>query len=140
MQTEKEPSFLQNVGRFFDEAAKVLKLSPGIASQIKPCNSVLQVRFPIEIDGKMHVIKGWRAIHSEHRLPTKGGIRFSPHVTQGEVEALASLMSYKCAIVDVPFGGAKGALSIDPTSYDRDTAFVLALQKIARYYEEVGYH
>lgn len=103
-----------------DRAIEVLNLDQGTAQAIKACNSVLQIRFPVKIRGKVQVFTGWRAVHSSHRLPVKGGIRFAPYADQDEVEALAALMSYKCALVDVPFGGSKGALLIDPHKYDRD--------------------
>ncbi|MBO8141804.1 MAG: Glu/Leu/Phe/Val dehydrogenase [Firmicutes bacterium] len=113
-------TFLQSVDRMFDRAAKLLDLPPGLAQLIKDCNVVYQIRFPVRIRGEYRVFRGWRAVHSEHRLPAKGGIRYSPHVNQEEVEALAALMSYKCAIVDVPYGGAKGALAIDPREYTEE--------------------
>ena len=103
-----------------DRAMSVIGLDEGTASAIKACNSVLQVQFPVKIRGKIEVFTGWRATHSSHRLPSKGGIRFATYACQDEVEALAALMTYKCAIVDVPFGGSKGALLIDPTQYERD--------------------
>ncbi|MCU7837136.1 MAG: Glu/Leu/Phe/Val dehydrogenase [gamma proteobacterium symbiont of Taylorina sp.] len=103
-----------------DRAIAVMELDTGVASAIKSCNSVLQVQFPVKIRGKIEVFTGWRATHSTHRLPSKGGIRYAPYANQDEVEALAALMTYKCAIVDVPFGGSKGALLIDPSKYDRD--------------------
>src|SRR5690606_25512564 len=78
------------------------------------------VRFPVEIRGEYKVFTGWRATHSEHRLPAKGGIRYSGDVNQDHVEALAALMTLKCAIVDVPFGGSKGGLRINPKEYDED--------------------
>jgi glutamate dehydrogenase (NAD(P)+) len=78
------------------------------------------VRFPVKLRGEFRVFQGWRATHSEHRLPAKGGIRYAPCVNQEEVEALATLMTFKCAVVDVPFGGSKGGLRIDPGEYDRD--------------------
>ncbi len=68
----------------------------------------------------MEIFTGWWAVHSAHRLPAKGGLRFAPHASQDETEALAALMSYKCAIADIPFGGAKGALMIDPCKYSVD--------------------
>ena len=101
-------------------AMATMDLPPGTAEAIKSCNSVLQVRFPVKIDGRTEVFTGWRAVHSTHRLPAKGGIRFAPTVSQNEVEALAALMTYKCAIVDVPFGGSKGGLLIDPRQYTRE--------------------
>ncbi len=113
-------SFRQNVDLMVDRAGHVLKLDAGTLRAIKACQSVLQVRFPVKIRGKVEVFTGWRATHSTHLLPVKGGIRYAPTVDQDEVEALAALMSYKCALVDVPFGGSKGALLIDPRNYDRD--------------------
>jgi glutamate dehydrogenase (NAD(P)+) len=112
-------SFRQSVDHMVDKAIKVVGLDEGIARAIKGCKAVLKVEFPVEIKGKTQVISGWRAVHSIHRLPAKGGIRYAPVVEQNEVEALAALMTYKCAIVDVPFGGSKGGLRIDPLKYDR---------------------
>jgi len=108
-----------------DRAMQALNLNAGTAEAIKNCNSVLQVRFPVQIRDKIEVFTGWRAVHSTHRLPVKGGIRYAPYADQDEVEALAALMSYKCALVDVPFGGAKGALLIDPLKYTRDELQVI---------------
>lgn len=113
-------SFRQNVDRMADRAIKAIGLDDGVAEAIKACNSLLQVQFPVDIKGKIQVFTGWRAVHSTHRLPVKGGIRYAPYANQDEVEALAALMSYKCALVDVPFGGSKGALLIDPHAYSRD--------------------
>ena len=107
-------SFLQSVNRMFDEAAARLDLPAGLAEVIRSCHSVYQVRFPVKIRDRYTIIEGWRASHSEHMLPVKGGIRYAPIADQQEVEALAALMTYKCAVVDVPFGGAKGALRIAP--------------------------
>jgi glutamate dehydrogenase (NAD(P)+) len=118
-------SFSQSVGFMADRAMQVLNLNAGTSEAIKNCNSVLQVRFPVQIRDKIEVFTGWRAVHSTHRLPVKGGIRYAPYADQDEVEALAALMSYKCALVDVPFGGAKGALLIDPSKYTRDELQVI---------------
>ena len=96
------------VGRMFDKAAANLNIPEGLLTQIKACNSVYYVQFPVRIGDKYEMFQGWRAEHSQHRKPTKGGIRYSTAVTQDEVMALAALMTYKCAIVDVPFGGSKG--------------------------------
>ncbi len=115
-----EVSFRESVDLMFDRAAATLDLPPGLGDQIKACNSVYQVRFPVKFRDGYHIFTGWRAVHSEHRLPTKGGIRFANVVNQDEVEALAALMSYKCAIVDVPFGGSKGGLLIDPRKHDAE--------------------
>ncbi|MEJ7758787.1 MAG: Glu/Leu/Phe/Val dehydrogenase [Gemmatimonadaceae bacterium] len=120
MSTSHVPMFAQ-VNKYFDKAAAYLDLSPGLLAQIKACNSVFRVSFPLKRDdGTIQVINGWRAQHSVHRLPTKGGIRFAPQVDEDEVSALAALMTYKCALVDVPFGGAKGAVRIDPVRYSVD--------------------
>lgn len=116
----QEKSFRENVNLVFDIAAATLEISDGLAYVLKGAYNVYQVRFPVKIEGKIESFIGWRAVHSEHKLPTKGGIRFSPRVTQDEVEALAALMSYKCALVDVPFGGSKGGLVVDPKKYDDD--------------------
>lgn len=123
----KEPSFRESVDLMVDKAMAVMKLEEGVSKAIKTCNAVLQVQFPVKIRGKIEVFTGWRATHSTHRLPSKGGLRYAPYSDQDEVEALAALMTYKCAIVDVPFGGSKGALMIDPSLYDRDE-----LEKITR--------
>ncbi|MCW8956844.1 MAG: Glu/Leu/Phe/Val dehydrogenase [Gammaproteobacteria bacterium] len=121
MATEiQEPSFRECVDLMVDRAMAVINLDEGTATAIKSCNAVLQVKFPVKIRGKIEVLTGWRAVHSNHRSPSKGGIRYAPYADQDEVEALAALMTYKCAIVDVPFGGSKGALLIDPSLYDRD--------------------
>ena len=119
-QNNKQLSFTESVNRMVDRALGVIGLDPGIAKAIKTCDSMVQVNFPVMIRDKIEMFSGWRAVHSSHRLPSKGGIRFAPIVNQDEVEALASLMTYKCAIVDVPFGGSKGGLLIDPAKYTRD--------------------
>ncbi|MCF6338965.1 MAG: Glu/Leu/Phe/Val dehydrogenase [Gammaproteobacteria bacterium] len=116
----QEISFRESVDRMVDQALEAIDLSADVAAAIKSCNAVLQVKFPVKIRGKIEVISGWRAVHSTHRLPAKGGIRYAPCVNQDEMEALAALMTYKCSIVDVPFGGSKGGLLIDPRKYDRD--------------------
>lgn len=113
-------AFLESVNHMVDRALDVMDLQPGLADEIKAINSIYKVRFPVELAGEVRVFTGWRAVHSEHRLPVKGGIRYAPIVSQDEVEALAALMSYKCAIVDVPFGGSKGGLVIDPSQYSSE--------------------
>jgi len=119
-QNNKHLSFTASVNHMVDRAFEVIGLDPGIAKAIKVCDSMVQVNFPVMIRDKIEMFTGWRAVHSSHRLPSKGGIRYAPIVNQDEVEALASLMTYKCAIVDVPFGGSKGGLLIDPSKYTRD--------------------
>lgn len=122
-------SFLEGVGRMADRAMDFMDLPPGMREQIKVCRSVYQVRFAVEIRGEYKVFTGYRAVHSEHRLPSKGGIRYALDVDMHEVEALAALMSYKCAIVSAPFGGSKGGLCINPKEYTEDE-----LERITRRY------
>jgi glutamate dehydrogenase (NAD(P)+) len=114
------PNFLQSVALMVDKALEGLDLPPGVDRALKSCNAILQVSFPLKIRGEIREFTGWRAVHSTHRLPAKGGLRYSPTLDQETTEALAALMTYKCALVDVPFGGSKGGLSIDPGQYDRD--------------------
>jgi glutamate dehydrogenase (NAD(P)+) len=110
--------FFEQVNRNFDKAAKHLKHPPGLLEQIKICNSVYHMTFPLKKDdGTIEVIQAYRAEHSQHKLPVKGGIRYSAHVAEDEVMALAALMTYKCAIVDVPFGGGKGGVKISKRNY-----------------------
>ena len=116
---DKEVSFRESVNLCCDMAMATLDIPDGMAKYIRNVNNVYQVRFPVKIKGQIETFIGWRAVHSDHKLPAKGGIRFAPNVNQDEVEALAALMSYKCALVDVPFGGSKGGLLIDPKNYER---------------------
>jgi len=122
-------SFLDSVSANFDKAAALSDLPKGLLSQIKVCNSVYQMNFPVKIGNEYRVIEAYRVQHSHHRMPTKGGIRYSQKVDQEEVMALASLMTYKCAIVDVPFGGAKGGVKVSPREMSST-----ALQKVTRRY------
>lgn len=116
--TRPPKSFSQNVNNMVNRALFHLDLPPGLAEQIKACNSVIQVQFPVQMDnGEYRTFKGWRAVHSDHRLPVKGGLRYAWNVNQDEVIALATLMTFKCAIVNVPYGGSKGGLQIDPRHY-----------------------
>lgn len=131
-------SFRQSVDHMVDRAIEVMDLDREIAAAIKPCTSVLQVTFPVNLNGKLHVFTGWRAVHSIHRQPSKGGIRYALNVEQHEVEALAALMTYKCAIVDVPFGGSKGGLNIDPRLYSRDEMQIIT-RRFARELASKGF-
>ena len=103
----EEYKFFDAVCKSFDKAAKYTNFDQGILEQIKQCNSVLRLHFPVKIGDKVEVVKAYRVQHSHHKLPCKGGIRFSEMVNLDEVMALSALMTYKCAIVNVPFGGAK---------------------------------
>jgi len=111
---KKEPNFLGSVQQYFDKAAPHTGLHAGLLAQIRHCNAIYRMNFPVKFGNEYRIIEAYRVQHSHHRTPTKGGIRYSNHVNQEEVMALATLMSYKCAIVDVPFGGAKGGVKINP--------------------------
>ncbi len=111
-------SFFENVNRNFDRAAEFTSHPKGLLEQIKGCNSVYSFQFPVRTSKGFKVFHGWRVEHSYHKLPVKGGIRFSDNVNEDEVKALAALMTYKCAVVDVPFGGAKGAIKVNPKEYE----------------------
>jgi len=113
---QRDNSFFGDVMKYFDKASQFVECEPGILEQIKYCNSVYRMKFPVKIGDKVETIEAYRVEHSHHKLPTKGGIRYSQHVNQDEVMALAALMTFKCAIVDVPFGGAKGGIVINPRS------------------------
>lgn len=122
-------SFFDAVCKSFDKAAKFTSFDQGLLEQIKQCNSVLRMNFPVRIGDRIEVIKAYRVQHSQHKLPCKGGIRFSDMVNLDEVMALAALMTYKCAIVNVPFGGAKGGIAINPRNFS-----AYDLERITRRY------
>ncbi len=116
--TIKEPSFRESVDIMFNRAVRLMDLSPGLEEKIRVCNATYVVRFGVRLRGAIHTFTGYRSVHSEHMEPVKGGIRYAPQVNQDEVEALAALMTYKCALVETPFGGSKGGLCIDPREWE----------------------
>jgi len=123
-------NFNRIVSQQFDRAAQYLKVPPSLLAQIKVCNNICYFQFPVRFGGDHYeIFEGWRAEHSQHQKPCKGGVRYSEMVTADEIMALAALMTYKCAIVDVPFGGAKGAIRINPKKYS-----VEQLERITRRY------
>lgn len=123
-------SFFKTVVGFFDKAAAHTDLPPGLLDQIKMCNSIYELKFPVKNDdGSYQIVKAFRVEHSHHKMPVKGGIRYSNLVTEDEVKALAALMTFKCALVDVPFGGAKGGVCIEPRE-----CTVEQLERITRRY------
>lgn len=123
-------SFFQRINEYFDKAAQFTDYPQGLLEQIKICNSSCHFTFPIKRDdGTIQTIHGWRAEHSHHKLPTKGGIRYSTLVDEDEIMALAALMTYKCALVDLPFGGAKGGIQLNRREYSESE-----LERITRRY------
>lgn len=130
MSTTEDLNFNHIVSRQFDRAAQYLKIDPSLLAQIKACNNVYYFQFPVRInDQRYEIFEGWRAEHSQHKKPVKGGTRFSELVNQDEIMALAALMTYKCAIVDVPFGGSKGGVKLNPKKYSPEQ-----LERITRRY------
>lgn len=111
-------SFLNDVNQMFSDAAQLMSMEEGLANKINVCNASYITRFGVRLRGKMHTFEGWRSVHSNHPSPVKGGIRYAPYADLDEVEALAALMTYKCALMDIPFGGSKGALKIDPSEWE----------------------
>jgi len=118
MDRSQEPTFRESVDLMFNRAVALMDLPPGLEEKIRVCNATYTVRFGVRLRGQIHTFTGYRSVHSEHMEPVKGGIRYAISVNQDEVEALAALMTYKCALVEAPFGGSKGGLRIDPRQYD----------------------
>ena len=129
MQRTKAPTMLDVFNDNFDRATRYLDASPDLLESIRVCHHKYSIQFPVRIKGGVRIFQAFRAEHSHHRLPTKGGIRYAPTVDLDEVAALAALMTLKCAIVDVPFGGAKGGIAINTRDYDVDE-----LERITRRY------
>jgi glutamate dehydrogenase (NAD(P)+) len=129
MPTGRVPSFFETVNTYFEKAAALTDYPRGLLDQIKAPNAVYAVQFPVRTAKGYEVFSAWRVQHSHHRLPVKGGIRYAPEVNEDEVKALAALMTYKCAIVDVPFGGAKGGVRLDTKQYSAED-----LERITRRY------
>ncbi|HVS64542.1 MAG TPA: Glu/Leu/Phe/Val dehydrogenase dimerization domain-containing protein, partial [Thermoanaerobaculia bacterium] len=128
--SEGSPGFFEQVAQAFDRAAALTSYDRTLLEQMKRVNAIYRMAFPVRRDdGSIAVIDAWRAEHSYHRLPTKGGIRYSMLVSEDEVAALAALMTFKCAIVDVPFGGAKGGIRISVKDYS-----AAELERITRRY------
>ena len=122
-------SFFETVNVYFEKAAALTEYPRGLLDLIKAPNAIYSVQFPVRTAKGYEVFQGWRIEHSHHRVPVKGGVRYAPTVDEDEVTALAALMTYKCAIVDVPFGGAKGGVKIDTKQYSAED-----LEKITRRY------
>ncbi|HHL21301.1 MAG TPA: Glu/Leu/Phe/Val dehydrogenase [Aliiroseovarius sp.] len=118
MSVHKEPSFRESVDLMFNRAVNIMDLPPGLEEKIRVCNATYIVRFGVRLRGGVQTFTGYRSVHSEHMEPVKGGIRYALGVNRDEVEALAALMTYKCALVEAPFGGSKGGLCIDPREYE----------------------
>tara|TARA_Y100001935_G_scaffold205144_1_gene174004 strand:- start:175 stop:1575 length:1401 start_codon:yes stop_codon:yes gene_type:complete len=120
-------NFLLDTNKYVNKALKYSELSDDLANKIITCNSTYTVRFGVRLRGQIYTFEGWRSVHSEHMEPTKGGIRFDMDTHAEEVEALAALMSYKCSIINVPYGGSKGGLRINPSMWE-----TRELEKITR--------
>jgi len=114
---QKTHGFLDSINHYMSDAMTYLDLPEGLSERILQCNSTYTVKFGVRLRDKLFSFQGWRSVHSEHIQPVKGGIRYAMNVDAEEVEALAALMSMKCALVDLPFGGSKGALMVDPSEW-----------------------
>ena len=119
--------FLNSTNRLFDQALSYTEISPDLATRIRVSNSTYTINFGVKLRKEIHTFTGWRSVHSEHFEPAKGGIRYDINASQEEVEALAALMTYKCAIIEVPYGGSKGALKINPKEWTKSE-----IEKITR--------
>ena len=120
-------NFLNSTNKLFDQALSYTEISPDLATRIRVSNSTYTINFGVKLRKEIHTFTGWRSVHSEHFEPAKGGIRYDINASQEEVEALAALMTYKCAIIEVPYGGSKGALKINPKEWTKSE-----IEKITR--------
>ena len=120
-------NFLNSTNKHFEQALCFTEISPDLATRIRISNSTYTINFGVKLRDEIHTFTGWRSVHSEHFEPAKGGIRYDINASQEEVEALAALMTYKCAIIEVPYGGSKGALKIDPKVWTKSE-----IEKITR--------
>ncbi len=111
--------FLSSTNKLFDQALSYTDISSDLATRIRVSNSTYSINFGVKLRNEIHTFTGWRSVHSEHFEPAKGGIRYDINASQEEVEALAALMTYKCAIIEVPYGGSKGALKINPKDWTK---------------------
>ncbi|CUT01747.1 glutamate dehydrogenase (NAD(P)+) [Candidatus Kryptobacter tengchongensis] len=126
---DKENPF-ESMMKRFDKAAEILQLEKGVYEFLKTPALQVIVSIPIQMDdGRIQVFEGYRVIHNYALGPAKGGIRYAPDVTLDEVKALAAWMTWKCAVMDIPFGGAKGAVKCDPKKLTK-----VELEKITRRY------
>jgi glutamate dehydrogenase (NAD(P)+) len=126
---DKENPF-ESMMKRFDKAAEILQLERGVYDFLKTPALQVIVSIPIQMDdGRIEVFEGYRVIHNYALGPAKGGIRYAPDVTLDEVKALAAWMTWKCAVMDIPFGGAKGAVKCDPRKLTK-----VELEKITRRY------
>ena len=114
-----DQDFLNSTNKLFDQALSYTEISSDLATRIRVCNSTYTINFGVKLRNEIHTFTGWRSVHSEHFEPAKGGIRYDINASQEEVEALAALMTYKCAIIEVPYGGSKGALKINPKDWSK---------------------
>ena len=114
---DDEPNFLEMVRINLDRASKFMDMDPAVLELVKTADSTLTMTIPLKRDsGHIEYYKAYRVQNSRHKTPTKGGTRFSADTTLEEVQALALLMTLKCACVNLPFGGGKGAITVDPSS------------------------
>lgn len=121
---------LESMMKRFDVAAQILNLEQGVYEYLKTPVRQYIVSIPIQMDdGRIQVFEGYRVVHNDVMGPSKGGIRYAPDVSLDEVKALAAWMTWKCAVVNIPFGGAKGGVKCDPTKLTR-----IEIEKITRRY------